>query len=131
MRIALVVIGGLLLGACATRPRSAAPHATQREAAPACAPPSLRDTPPGWCALPNDVRAFVEDRDTCDHFRGEPWPESDSDADRARRREILEAIRTNCAGTDARLAELRRRYAAMPDVLDLLASYEAQVEGGK
>ena len=27
--------------------------------------------------LPSDVKSFVDQRDGCDHFRGEPWAEGD------------------------------------------------------
>lgn len=77
-------------------------------------------------ALPADVRAFIEDRDLCDHFRSEPWPEGDSAQDRARRRELVEGVRTACAGTDRRLTDLRRRYAGDATVIRALAGGAAE-----
>lgn len=73
-------------------------------------------------AFPAEVTSFMVDRDGCDHFRGEePY-----DAERAAFLE--ENIRELCTGTDAKLARLRKRYAADPDVIAALASYEDQVE---
>lgn len=88
----------------------------------------MRDADPKWCELPAEVRAFVDDRDACDHFRSEPWPETDGADDRERRRALVEGVRTNCGGTDARLADLRRRYAANAEVTAVLAGYETTVE---
>ncbi len=73
-------------------------------------------------AFPSEVTSFMVDRDGCDHFRGEePY-----DAERAAFLE--ENIRELCTGTDAKLALLRHRYAADPDVLAALGNYEEGVE---
>jgi cytochrome c556 len=73
-------------------------------------------------ALPADVRAFVAKRDTCDHFRGEePY-------DAARRAEIAKALATNCKGTDAQLAHLRKKYRGQRAATKALAGYEARIE---
>lgn len=72
--------------------------------------------------FPAEVTAFMVDRDGCDHFRGEePF-------DAERRAYLNESIRELCSGTDARLARLRQRYAADPDVIAALAPYESQIE---
>lgn len=72
--------------------------------------------------FPAEVTTFMVDRDGCDHFRGEePYG--------AERAAYLEqSIRELCTGSDAKLAKLRRRYAAEPDVIAALGNYEDQIE---
>lgn len=77
---------------------------------------------PGDAALPADVAAFVEKRDTCDHFRGEePY-------DDERAKFIGEQLEANCTGTDAELARLRAAHAADPAIMARLADYEDTIE---
>lgn len=83
---------------------------------------------PEYCRYPADVRAFLDDRDLCDHFRGEPWPESDSETDRARRRQLIHGMKTTCAGTDHRLTELRIRYREVAAIQQLLSQFEGDIE---
>lgn len=62
------------------------------------------------------------DRDGCDHFRGEePY-------DAERRAYLEKSIRDLCTGTDAKLADLRQRYARNQDVMAALAGYEGRIE---
>ncbi len=72
--------------------------------------------------LPSDIAAFVEERDLCDHFRGEePYDEE--------RRQFLEKnIVELCTGTDARLSSLKKKYHGNQSVLTLLAEYEVDIE---
>ena len=130
MRPAPILLAAALLAGCASapQPRQSDPRASTDVRTAACTSPAQRETSVGWCALPAEVRAFVDDRDACDHFRSEPWPASDADADGARRKEIVEGIRTTCAGTDARLAELKTRYATDAAVMAVLAGFEARIE---
>lgn len=92
------------------------------------APRNALDLPPSDDGLsaqpfPQEVTAFMVDRDGCDHFRGEePY-------DAERRAYIAESVAELCTGTDARLAMLRRRYAAEPSVLAALKNYEDHIEG--
>lgn len=73
-------------------------------------------------AFPAEVTSFMVDRDGCDHFRGEePY-------DQERAAFLEENIRELCTGTDSKLALLRQRYAADPDVLAALGNYEDGVE---
>ncbi|MDX3900872.1 MAG: hypothetical protein QHC40_10235 [Sphingobium sp.] len=73
-------------------------------------------------AFPAEVTSFMVDRDGCDHFRGEePY-------DPERAAYLEENIRELCTGTDVKLALLRQRYAADPDVLAALGNYEDGVE---
>lgn len=83
---------------------------------------------PATCAFPPDVRAFLEDRALCDHFRGEPWPEGDGTGARDRRNEIIAGVRGACAGTDRRLRELKARYRDDAALMQALSRYEANVE---
>ncbi len=72
--------------------------------------------------LPADVSAFVEERQQCDHFRGEePY-------DEARRVEIDSALDRYCRGTDARLAKLKTKYRHDAAVCDALAAFEDKIE---
>jgi hypothetical protein len=82
-------------------------------------------------SLPPDVKAFVEQRDLCDHFRGEPYagPSNDETVDQRRRRDFIIASQQKyCTGTDKRLAELKLKYRDEPDVLGRLNRYEEQIE---
>lgn len=66
-------------------------------------------------AAPAPVRAFIQRRDECEHWGGEePY-------DKARRREIEAAVRDlRCTALDRDEAALKRRYAARPDLIDLM-----------
>lgn len=81
-----------------------------------------------WCDLPHEVRAFVERREACDHFRGEPWPEDDGESARARRAELTEKMRETCTGTDATLAGFRKKYREDAAVSAALAGFEDGIE---
>lgn len=123
LRFLLAIACAAALGGCATSPMATAPSPVEAACTADGATGPRRDT----CDLPRDVLASVEDRELCDHFRGEPWPEGDSDADRTRRRQLVDGVRTNCAGTDRRLAELNSRYAGDARIAALLARYEADI----
>ena len=74
--------------------------------------------------IPQDLAAFIERRDLCDHFRGEiPEPGDD-----ARMDEVSFAIGEYCTGTDHELARLGRKYADNPTLIKLLSSYEDHIE---
>jgi hypothetical protein len=78
-------------------------------------------TPPA----PDSLQQFLSDREICDHLRGEiPEP-----SDKARLQEVVADINKYCAGTDARLAALKARYAHDPQVTATLNALEAQIEG--
>lgn len=93
-----------------------------------CEVPDAPGDQPNWCDYPHEVRAFIDQRDGCDHFRGEPWPEGDSTAERERRHELTTAMKAACAGTDARLRALRAKYQNDPNVVAALAAYEDDIE---
>lgn len=72
--------------------------------------------------LPADVRAFVERRYECDHFRGEASP------DPSRAAQISRELERLCTGTDAELARLKRAHARNRAVQRALADYDPNVE---
>ncbi len=72
---------------------------------------------------PKDVAAFVQQRDACDHFRGEePY-------DRERRAFLEARMRKLCTGSDAKLRMLKRKYATHQSVMEKLNQYEPKIEG--
>lgn len=74
--------------------------------------------------LPRDVARYVEQREGCDHFRGEiPDP-----PDEQRMRDIEREIRKLCTGTDRKLDQLKRKYARNQAVLKLLNEFEEHIE---
>lgn len=77
--------------------------------------------------LPSEVRAFIEERTICDHFRGEPF-EGDSPEQVERREFLFDSFDIYCAGTDKRLAALKRRYKDNPAVMRRLSEFEERVE---
>ena len=81
--------------------------------------------------LPADVKSFVEQRDVCDHFRGEPYggpSDSETVEQRERREFVLASQEKYCTGTDKRLAELKLKYGGDSRVLDRLNRYDTQIE---
>ena len=79
-------------------------------------------------SLPPDVKSFVDERDGCDHFRGEPWDEGDDPRDKERREFIFHNIKDFCTGTDKRLRELRDKYRHNRVIIEHLKGYEDQIE---
>ncbi|MET3446506.1 hypothetical protein FUT88_12745 [Ralstonia sp. TCR112] len=77
--------------------------------------------------LPPEVTTFIEERKICDHFRGEPF-EGDSPEQVERREYLLDSFDIYCAGTDKRLAALKRRYKDNPAVMRRLSEFEERVE---
>ena len=73
--------------------------------------------------LPHDVAQFVERRDLCDHFRGEPY-----EGDPERQRFVEQQSNRFCRGTDQQLMDLKRKYSSNPAILSRLGVYEACVE---
>lgn len=78
--------------------------------------------------LPNDVLLFVNRRDGCDHFRGEPWPEEKDSNAEERRKFILKNLNELCTGTDKQLMELRKKYVYDRAISEVLAEYESKIE---
>lgn len=93
-----------------------------------CEVPDAPSDQPNWCDYPHEVRAFLDRRDGCDHFRGEPIPEPVDDPGGERRREIETALRERCTGTDAELVRLRARYRDDAAISAALAGLEDDIE---
>jgi hypothetical protein len=71
-----------------------------------------------------DVDEFIQQREACDHFRGEiPEP-----GDVERIEEIKAEIRKFCTGTDAKLDLLRKKYSSIPVIVARLAVFETRIE---
>jgi hypothetical protein len=75
-----------------------------------------------------EVEAFIRDRDTCDHFRGEP-SEGNTPEQIERREFIFESLEIFCPGTDRRLSALKKRYKNNSDVMKRLNKHEERIEG--
>lgn len=78
--------------------------------------------------LPTDVQNFVDTREGCDHFRGEPWDLGDETEVRERREFNFKKVKELCRGTDSRLAALRHRYRNKPLVIERLRQFEDVIE---
>ena len=78
--------------------------------------------------LPPEVDDYIYERNLCEHFRGEPH-EGNSPEQIERRKFIFESLEIYCAGTDRRLAALKRRYKDNAIVIEKLSVYEEQAEG--
>ena len=72
--------------------------------------------------LPMDVRNFLEQREGCDHLRGEYGD------DEARQYEINKNTCELCQGTDKALASLKRKYRKNEDVSASLKALQPKVE---
>lgn len=73
---------------------------------------------------PEDVRNFIEVRDGCDHFRGEP------PYDEERRQFLLKNIEELCTGTDQTLSKLKNKYKENQKISIKLSEYEENIEIG-
>lgn len=61
--------------------------------------------------LPADVAKFIDNAEMCEHFAGE-W----DDNDKARQREITQAIEQSCGAAQQQLKRLRVKYAKEPEI---------------
>ena len=59
--------------------------------------------------LPRDVAQFIEQAQMCEHFAGE-W----DDNDKARQREITQAVEQSCGQAQRQWKRLAARYAGQP-----------------
>ncbi|HEU4815543.1 hypothetical protein [Janthinobacterium sp.] len=59
--------------------------------------------------LPRDVAQFIEQAQMCEHFAGE-W----DDNDKARQREITQAVEQSCGQAQRQWKRLAARYTAQP-----------------
>lgn len=130
---ALLLLIACVLGGCAARPFAGFedPRPEGRlglSERSRCEVPDAPPDRPNWCDYPHEVRAFIDRRAECDHFRGEPWPEGDSAYELERRKELTAAMKTTCGGSDAELARLRARYQGDADVSAALKGLESDIE---
>ncbi len=93
-----------------------------------CESPGASAARANWCDFPHEVRVFFDQRDNCDHVRGEPWPEGNDPEVIARRKELRDTMGTSCKGTDARLILLRTLYRDDADIIGALAELESDIE---
>ena len=68
--------------------------------------------------LPRDVARFVENAEMCAHFAGE-W----DDNDKARQREITQAIEQSCGQAQRQWKRLSTKYAGQPALKKLIAEH--------
>lgn len=130
---ALLLSIACALGGCAARPFAAFedPRPEGRlslSERSRCEVPDAPPDRPNWCDYPHEVRAFIDRRAECYHFRGEPWPEGDSAYELERRKELTAEMKNACAGSDARLIALREKYRDDANVVAALAAYESDIE---
>ena len=97
---------------------AAAPAATAASASPGADPAAAKPA----AALPLAVIAFQQQRDACDHFRGEePY-------DRQRAAFLKAQLAKTCQGSDKALAALRKRFAHDPQASAALRDYDDRIE---
>jgi hypothetical protein len=77
--------------------------------------------------LPQEVARYLRERETCEHFLGEPI-EGRTPEERQRRDFVAGSIATYCAGTDKRLSDLKRRYVADQPTMEILNRLEEKLE---
>lgn len=73
-------------------------------------------------AQPSDLRKFIEQREACDHWRGE------SGYDDERQLQINRAVCETCPGTDAQLRRLKLKYARNADAMKALEGFDQEIE---
>lgn len=71
---------------------------------------------------PNDIREFVQQRDLCDHLRGEIPDQGDEQS------QVIDDINQQCRGTDAELQRLKLKYTHNTTFEHLLNQYEPDIE---
>ncbi len=68
--------------------------------------------------LPKDVAQFVENAQMCEHFSGE-W----DDNDKARQREITQAVASSCGQAQRQWKRLSAKYARQPKLQKIIADH--------
>ncbi len=75
-------------------------------------------------ALPPDVVQYMDNRDICDHLRGE-IPDT---TDKRHETETIKNINKYCLNADSKLAALKKKYAGKKAVQEALSGYEERIE---
>jgi hypothetical protein len=78
-------------------------------------------------SLPKEVKRFLDERKTCDHFRSEPI-EGDMPGMKERREYVIDSMYIYCSGTDKRLATLKKRYGEHSKAMRLLNRLDEKIE---
>jgi hypothetical protein len=76
--------------------------------------------------LPLEVKNYIETREACEHFRGEPW--ENNDEYKSRKEFIFAKVKEYCTGTDKQLAKLRHKYRKAEFVMDSLQKYRTKID---
>lgn len=71
---------------------------------------------------PNDIREFVQQRNLCDHLRGEIPDQGDEQS------QVIDDINQQCRGTDAEQQRLKLKYTHNTMFEHLLNQYEPDIE---
>ena len=72
-------------------------------------------------ALPDEIKTFIEQRESCEHFLGEEGYDQE-------RKNLLGTQTTKyCAGTDERLAQLRAKYSKNPAASKALKHFDSKL----
>ncbi|HZE90846.1 MAG TPA: hypothetical protein VE029_03925 [Rhizobacter sp.] len=80
-----------------------------------------------WAVLPDmpaEVADFMEQRANCDRFRSEKVDARNV----TRAKEVADAVRQFCTGTDGKLQDLKKIYAGNQPVMSRLNEYDVKVE---
>lgn len=72
--------------------------------------------------MPSDISEFVQQRDLCDHLRGEIPDQGDEQS------QVIDDINQQCRGTDAELQRLKLKYAGSTAFEQVLNQYEPDIE---
>ncbi|MDH4556947.1 hypothetical protein E8F11_17545 [Pseudomonas sp. BN417] len=78
---------------------------------------------------PSDVAQYIERRELCEHFRGEPWPEGGSVEEKERRAFITSQFERYCKDSDQAIEKLKKKYTNNQAVMNRLEKYEKNIEG--
>lgn len=76
--------------------------------------------------LPLEVKNYIETREACEYFRGEPW--ENTDEYKNRKEFIFAKVKEYCTGTDKQLAKLRHKYRKLEFVMNSLRKYRTKID---
>lgn len=73
---------------------------------------------------PKEITTFIENREQCDHLRGEISGEASIDE----ARDLNANLEKYCRGTDKQLRSLKIKYKSNPEVLKKLNEFDPDIE---